>query len=230
MTARLSQKIQGLIWKTPFLPLLACLLAGPVSAQEMTGPVSTKDTLIAYSEGLEKLRARFEQVVISQDGELLDQGSGEFWLQSPDRFRWFYEGDFPELIVADGRHIWIYDESLEQVTVREQAGAAGDSPLLLITNPAGLDDNYQVTELGTLDGQQMLQLKARDADAPFERILLSFMEGQLQALILEDSFGLRTEMNFFEVERNPSIPPGHFNFIPPAGVDLLGDVPPALQR
>lgn len=230
MTSRPSQKFHGLIRKSPVLPLLACLLAGPLYAQETTDPVSSRDTLIAYSEGLEGLRARFQQVVISQDGELLDQGSGEFWLQSPDRFRWFYEGDFPELIVADGRHIWIYDESLEQVTVREQQGAAGNSPMLLITNPEGLDDDYQVTELGTLDGNQMLQLKARDADASFERILLSFMEGQLQALILEDSFGLRTEMNFFEVERNPPIPPGHFNFIPPAGVDLLGDVPLEYQR
>lgn len=230
MSARLHHKVRAVIRKSSSLMLLACFLAGPVYALENSEPVSTMDTLTAYSEGLEGMRARFQQVVISQDGELLDQGSGEFWLQSPDRFRWFYEGDFPELIVADGRHVWIYDESLEQVTVREQEGAAGDSPLLLITNPAGLDDDYQVTELGTLDGKQMLQLKARDADAPFERLLLSFLGGQLQGLILEDSFGLRTEMTFFEVERNPAIPPGHFTFTPPAGVDLLGDVPPGLQR
>lgn len=211
------------------LSLLAglLLLHGSVNAQapEAVDPVSARDTLSAYSEGLEGLRARFRQVVISQDGQVMDQGSGEVWLQSPDRFRWFYEGDFPELIVADGSHVWIYDESLDQVTVREQGAAGSDSPLLLLTNPTGLDEKYQVTELGTLTGSQILQLSARDADAPFERLLLMFTDGDLTGLTLEDSFGLRTEMQFDEVERNPQIPEDYFLFTPPDGVDLLGDVP-----
>ncbi len=206
-----------------FAILVLFSLAAP--AQERADPVSARDTLDTYSEGLEGMRARFRQLVISQDGEVMDQGSGEVWLQSPDRFRWYYEGDFPELIVADGRHVWIYDESLEQVTVREQGGAAADSPLLLLTNPDGLDEKYQVTELGTLTGSQMLQLAARDADAPFERLVLVFTGGQLTRLMLEDSFGLRTEMEFDEVERNPEIPEDYFLFTPPDGVDLLGDVP-----
>lgn len=197
-----------------------------VNAQEPVDPLSTRDTLTAYSEGLDGLRARFQQQVMSQDGQVVDQGSGEVWLQSPDQFRWYYEGDFPELIVADGQYVWIYDESLEQVTVREQGGAAGDSPLLLLTNPAGLDEDYQVTELGTLDGSQMLQLTARSADAPFESLMLTFTGGELRGLVLEDTFGLRTEMAFFEVERNPQLPDDHFRFTPPPGVDLLGDVPP----
>lgn len=193
-------------------------------------PTTARAALEAYTKDLQGLSARFHQLVISQDGEVMDEGTGQLWLQRPDRFRWYYEGDFPELIVADGEYVWIYDESLEQVNIREQGGAAGESPLLLLTDTAGLDERYQVTELGTITGSQLLQLRSRDPEAPFERLVLALEDGELKRLVLEDTFGLRTELELTELERNPRLPADHFTFTPPAGVDLLGDVPAYIAR
>jgi len=214
------------------LVLLCLLSASTLGAQtfdeqaaQNAEPASARSALEAYTTGLDRLSARFLQRVVSPDGEIMDEGEGTLWMQRPDRFRWYYEGEFPELIVADGDRVWIYDESLEQVNVRIQDTAAGTSPLLLLTDLSGLDEAYQVTELGTLSGSQLLQLQAKDAEAPFERLVLAMENGELTRLVLEDSFGLRTELSFSDLERNPTLPPGHFVFEPPEGVDLLGDVP-----
>ena len=45
----------------------------------------------------------------------------------------------------------VADEMLEQVTVKDQAEAAIDSPLSLLTDPEGLDGHFEVREVGATD-------------------------------------------------------------------------------
>jgi outer membrane lipoprotein carrier protein len=193
---------------------------------EASAPASGRAALESFTRDLERFGADFEQVIISADGAVMEEGAGEVWMQAPDRFRWSYLGEFPELIVADGEHIWMYDESLEQVTVREQGALGGDSPLLVIMDLSTLDERFTVTELGTVTGMHLVELVSRDPEAQFERVVLGFQDDTLQRLVLEDAFGLRTELRFTALRRNPNIPDGHFDFDPPDGVDLIGDVPP----
>lgn len=189
-------------------------------------PASARDALDDFTRDLDGLGARFEQVVISPEGAVMESSAGEVWLQRPDRFRWSVGGDFPELIVADGAFVWMYDESLDQVTVRDQSGLEGDSPLLVILDREGLDDRFEITELGTITGLHLLELTSRSPEDQFERIVLGFQDGELRRLVLEDAFGLRTELTFSDLRRNPRVPEGHFVFTPPPGVDLVGDLPP----
>ncbi len=209
-----------------FLLVTGLVALAPLAAvAQETTPASGRAALEAFTTDLERFGADFEQVIISADGAIMEEGAGEVWMQRPNRFRWSYLGEFPELIVADGESIWMYDESLEQVTVREQGELGGDSPLLVIMDLSLLDERFTVTELGTVTGLHLVELIARDPEAQFERLVLGFEEDRLQRLVLEDAFGLRTELRFTKLRRNPDIPEGHFDFEPPEGVDLIGDVP-----
>lgn len=216
------------------VPMLTALFAGllsvalPLAAQQT--PASGRTALETFATDLDGFSAGFEQVILSADGAVMEEGEGEVWLQTPDLFRWAYFGDFPELIVADGERLWMFDEGLDQVTIRTQDELAGDSPLLVIMDLERLDERFEVTELGTVTGQHLLELTSRSAEAQFERLVLGFQDGALQRLILEDAFGMRTELRFSAVTRNPEIPEGHFEFTPPEGVDLVGDVPAAFAQ
>jgi outer membrane lipoprotein carrier protein len=216
-----SRSMAGVLWLVALMGLLA---PSTVLAQGVE-PRSGRAALEAFTKDLERFGADFEQIIISADGAVMEEGAGEVWMQRPDRFRWSYLGEFPELIVADGERVWMYDESLEQVTVREQGELGGDSPLLVIMDLSILDERFTVTELGTVTGLHLIELIARDPEAQFERLVLGFQGETLQRLVLEDAFGLRTELRFTELRRNPEIPEGHFEFEPPPGVDLIGDVP-----
>ena len=63
---------------------------------------SAREQLERFSAGLETLHAHFDQQVISNDGAVQDSSSGQVWLSRPQRFRWAYGGEFPEVVVADG--------------------------------------------------------------------------------------------------------------------------------
>ena len=88
--------------------LIVLLLCTGIRAESTE---SARQQLEAFSEGLLNVQLEFSQVVTSQDGSIQDRAGGQAWLQRPDRMRWVYQGDFPEVIVADGRNVWIYDES-----------------------------------------------------------------------------------------------------------------------
>lgn len=199
--------------------LFLAMVSQPLLAQ------TAREQLERFSDGLESLHAGFSQLVVSPDGQLQDESHGEVWLARPDRFRWEYGGDFPEVVVADGERIWIYDEMLEQVTVRSQAETGDGSPLSLLTEPGRLDDQFEVREAGSTGEAQLLELRSRSMEADFERILLGMAEDAPALMIMEDAFGLRTEIRFSEVQRNPALEDGLFEFTPPEGADVIGALP-----
>ena len=54
-------------------------------------------------------------------------------------------------------------------------------------------------------------------------MLLGLRNGSLDTLTLEDAFGLRTEISFFDVQRNLPLELSLFRFTPPSGIDVIGD-------
>lgn len=201
--------------------IIAALSAAQQVAAFDAGPA--RASLERFNAGLERLQAGFRQQVISAEGELLETGEGRVWISRPNRFRWQYSGEFPELIVADGERIWMYDETLEQVTVKPQSGLAEDTPLMLLTDLSGLDRQFNVTELGEIEGVQLLELAVKSREAEFDRVLLGLEGDRLALMVLEDAFGIRTEIRFDDLTRNPDLEQGLFRFEPPPGVDVVGE-------
>jgi outer membrane lipoprotein carrier protein len=201
--------------------LLFCLFSSG-NALAQPGPARTQ--LEQFSKDLETLHARFEQQVISADGGVRDGSSGQVWLRRPQLFRWEYGGDFPELVVADGKNIWIYDEMLEQVTVRNQSQTALNSPLTLLTDIGQLEEQFEVREVGETDGLQLLELRSRSEESDFERILLGLRDDSLHLMVMEDAFGLRTEVKFQQIQKNPELDSGLFTFEPPESADVIGEI------
>lgn len=203
--------------------MTTCLLAVQLVGQAQHSPARAE--LEQFTSGLETLHAAFDQRVVSGDGVVEDQSSGEVWLQRPKLFRWEYGGDFPEVVVADGSYVWIYDEVLEQVTVREQSGLSSDSPLTLLTDISRLDEQFEVRDLGENEGVKLLELRSYNPESEFDRVLLGLQDASLRLMAMEDAFGFRTEISFRDIERNGAVDPGLFHFEPPETVDVIGDLP-----
>ena len=186
---------------------------------------AAREQLNRFADGLVSLQAEFSQVVISTDNTIQDRSDGQVWLLQPDRFRWSYGGDFPELVVGDGERIWIYDEMLEQVTVKLQGEEPFDSPLTLLAEPGRLDETFEVREVGASGEAQLLELRAISAETGFERFLLGFANDAPVLIVMEDAFGLRTEIRFSSLQRNTRLAPDLFKFEPPEGTDVIGALP-----
>jgi len=195
-----------------------------LECNSLLAQVSGRDQLERFAQDLQTYSAKFEQRVIGNDGKIEDESAGKVWLSQPHFIRWEYGGDFPELVVADGQNVWIYDEVLEQVTVKPQSDLVADSPLSLLTDVTRLDVQFEVREAGEMDGMALLELRAIDSDAEFDRVLLGLQENDLKLMTMEDAFGLRTEVRFSEPQRNQDLDLKLFSFTPPPGVDIVGDL------
>jgi len=201
---------------------LLWLVAAMAQADEHGGG---RDALTRFSANLNALQASFDQVVLNQEGVVETQGKGRVWLLRANQFRWSYEGDFPEVIVADGRSVWMHDVVMEQVTVKPQSGMAQDSPLSVLMDISSLDQQFTVRELGKHDGLDLLELVSLSSESEFERVMLGLKEDLIALMVMEDAFGLRTELRFDEVLRNPDLSEEMFQFSPPEGADVVGEIP-----
>ena len=206
--------------------------AAPVPAAKpaAAATASARSQLDAFTRGLKGLDGNFTQQVYDPNGRKSDSSAGSVRLSAPRQFRWEYRQPAPQLIVADGDHIWIYDPELEQVTVRQQSLAEQDSPLSVLIDPTELDRQYRVSEGGRAGGLNWLVLAPRKTDeAPFQRARLGFGAAGLAQMELTDGLGQRTVIGFSQWKRNPAFPRGTFRFTPPKGVDVVGSVSPSAQ-
>lgn len=195
----------------------AALCSGAASA----GP---RDRLEAFASGLKGLDGEFAQQVFDGKGQLKERSSGRVALSAPRLFRWEYRKPYEQLIVADGDKVWVYDPDLEQVTVRPQGVEEQNSPLSALIDPGGLDRQFQVTEAGTADGLEWVELAPRsEGDSSFQSARLGWGGDGLERMEIVDIVGQRTEIRFSGWKRNPAFAGDTFRFTPAAGVDIVGD-------
>jgi outer membrane lipoprotein carrier protein len=177
----------------------------------------------SYLRGTQTARADFEQKVFDRERKLVQESKGSFSFLRPGRFRWNYAQPYAQLIVGDGARVWIYDEDLNQVTVRAMAKALGSTPAALLAGAADVERAFELADAGSRDGLEWLEAKPREREAGFERIRLGMGTVGVQAMELTDHFGQTTVLRFFNVVRNPQLDPASFRFVPPKGADVLGE-------
>ena len=86
-------------------------------------------------------QADFTQVVSSPDGAKKRTSAGHFEFERPNRFRFAYAKPDEQLIVSDGKTVWLHDPDLNQVTQRPFGEALGATPAALLAG-GSLDKDF----------------------------------------------------------------------------------------
>lgn len=207
------------------LVLILCLSCACVANASDTARVR----LDAFAKGISSVSADFAQQVYDPNGAAGKASSGTLALKAPRQFRWDVAKPYQQLIVADGEKVWVYDPDLEQATVRAQGTEEAHSPLTVLTDLSQLDSDFSTSEQGTHDGLTWLRLKSKDKEPQFAWCDLGFDASGLARMDFEDTLGNRTRIMFSHWQRNQKLPEGTFHFVPPKGVDVIGDATPAAQ-
>jgi outer membrane lipoprotein carrier protein len=187
----------------------------------------------AYASGIDALRSfiaatssaqgEFKQKVYDRKHKLTQESSGTLAFQRPGKFRWTYAKPYAQLIVGDGAKVWVYDEDLNQVTVRRLDRALGSTPAALLAGSNDFERAFVLSERGQKDGLEWVEAVPREKDSNFETIRMGFGFSGLEIMELADSFGQTTVLNFTALHRNPKLNTALFAFVPPKGADVIGD-------
>lgn len=177
--------------------------------------------LLAILTPLQTMQADFQQSILDKNGRVLEQTSGKMALLRPGKFSWDTQKPAHQLLIADGTKIWLYDESLKQVTVQPQTKKAA-SPVMLLSDPtSSLIEQFSVCCAKKSQAQLTFTLTPKDKAAMFQHAELSFKSGQLNQMQLFDNLGQRTMIKFSQVKTNVPLSPSLFAFVAPKGVDVV---------
>ncbi len=217
-----------------FFSLRQGLLCAALAACANAAWADSMDTLASFLKNTKSGRADFTQVVTppAKAGQNVSRSkisTGEFSFIRPARFRFDYLKPFPQVIVADGQTLWLYDADLEQVTARKQAQALGSTPAALVATAmdvASLQKEFSLEPQADADGLQWVQATPKNRESTIQSVRMGLrVEGtqvSLAKLEIFDAMGQRSVLSFERFEVNPAnLANASFNFVTPKGVSVI---------
>lgn len=153
----------------------------------------------------------------------VQHSSGQLSISRPDRFRWEYTKPEPQLILGDGQKLWIYDMDLNQVSVKDQRAALGETPAALLAGSGAVNRFYTLTEKGNDQGLEWLEAQPKSREQGYAAIRMGFGGNDLKIMQLTDFTGQITHIEFSNWKKNPTLAAAQFEFVPPQGADVLRD-------
>jgi len=205
--------------------VLTFMLAGTAASAAAMTPAQRLDHLFSQTR---TLSAHFSETVQNANAATVKQSSGTLAIAKPGRFRWNYEKPYRQLIVADGKKLWLYDPGLEQVTVRPETHALAAGPAALLAGTSKVEDQFKVSDAGTHDGLHWVRLAPLNVESDYTAMRVGLdAQGQLKELMLDSKLGQTTRIVFSDLKRNVKLDPELFKFTPPRGADVVHQQSPA---
>ncbi len=192
------------------------------------------DTLDVFLKSTKSGRSDFTQVVTSpaKAGQTVARSKtsiGQFSFMRPTRFRFDYIKPFPQVIVADGKTLWLYDADLEQVTARQQNQTLGSTPAALVATAVdvgSLKKEFNLEAQADVEGLQWVQANPKNRESTIQSVRIGLRtdgtQVSLAKLEILDAMGQRSVLTFERFEVNPAnLSATSFNFVTPKGVSII---------
>jgi outer membrane lipoprotein carrier protein len=200
----------------------------PAAALDDETRESTQLLLKAYRKA-STFEADFEQTYRNRLLGRSRKSRGHVWLQPPTKMRWEYAPPSKNLIVADGRQLFVYEPDANQVVKMPVGRSELPAVMAFLTGGRELTRDYDVTPLArgreqlAQRGLTGLQLRPRSTSAGVARIVLVFDKrtGQIRRTVLVENEGNTNTFVWGNVKTQTPIAASRFAFTPPAGARIV---------
>jgi outer membrane lipoprotein carrier protein len=189
---------------------------------------SSLEILDNVRKDLHALSAEFIQYEIDPNERMSEQSTGHMWLSAPDQFKWIYKYPAPQLIIANGDKVWIYDEDLDQVTIKQQDST--QNPLYVLLNKQQTEENYIIEKVQSEDQQvqrdqniNWISLTPKAPSDEIKQVWIGLLDNNIKILKLKNQLDNTVVFEFNQMVKNPVLTEDFFTFIVPEVVDVISD-------
>ena len=204
------------------------VLATVVSAAAQT-PNAALDDAVRGVEGaygrMTDLKADFTQTAFNKSLNQTIPASGTVYLKKGGKLRWEYAEPTPQQIVSDGKTIWIYTPTLNQVNTGKAPDALSGPAGSFLSGLGKLREHFEVRLLNPAqpkdnEGNVQLDLTPKQPLPTLARLILAFDPNgwQLRRAVVYDQFENTVTMKFTKLAINSGLDDKLFAFVPPKGV------------
>ena len=205
---------------------LLTLLVLVVSAAAQT--TVTLDDAIRGIEGaygrMTDLKAEFTQTAFNKSLNQTIPATGKVYLKKGGKLRWEYAEPTPQQIVSDGKTIWIYTPTLNQVNTGPAPEALAGPAGSFLSGLGKLREHFSVRLLNPAqpkdaDGNVVLDLTPKQPLPTLQRLILAFDPNgwRLRKAVVYDQFENTVTMQFANLAINSGLEDKLFAFVPPKG-------------
>ncbi|MGD0946516.1 MAG: outer membrane lipoprotein carrier protein LolA [Candidatus Binatia bacterium] len=165
-----------------------------------------------------------EMTIASLGKTTAAQGTVAF--KKPGKMRWELDHDTPQVIVADGSTLWLYQPKEHQVIKAPFDDAfRSTTPISFLTGVGNIAQDFNVSlEGASADGGLVyLMLVPRRDSATLGKLRLTVASdsGEIRGAEIFDPLGNVSRLRFSDIRRNQNLPDKDFVFEVPPGVDVI---------
>lgn len=181
------------------------------------------DPLQNFLNDFKSLEANFVQSLINENGEELERTEGLIYLQQPNKLHWSYEIPYAQKIISNGEILWVFDEDLEQLTIRKMGNAFDETPAGIILGNNDIKEHFIQVSMGEIEGFDWIELTPKNIEAQYKNIRLGFDNTTLGMIIIHDNLGQTTRIDFSNSKKNVKLSSSLFEFVTPEGIDVIDE-------
>jgi outer membrane lipoprotein carrier protein len=172
---------------------------------------STTAQLAAALARVTHMSASFTQLTTDRTLRVLQENTGYLWVNPGAKFRIETSAPVEQMLVSNGQDFWVYDADLEQVPI-----------LLLGGHLETIDASYSVSYFEDELGDNYV-LSPLSSESLFTSLSVSFQQSLPVRIAILDALGQRTLISLTDVSVDDEIESSLFDFVPPAGTDIIDD-------
>ena len=190
-----------------------CLLLAFTSASVLA---DASGELKARLDKVKSFHATFSQKVTDSNGESVQDGNGEMWVQRPNLFNWHMMMPDESVLISDGKTLWFYNPFVEQVSASWLKDATGNTPFMLIARNQSSDwQQYNIAQKG-----DSFTLTPKAADGNLKRFDINVApNGTITQFSAMEQDGQRSTYMLTQ-QKTGAIAADKFTFTPPPGVTV----------
>jgi len=216
--------LAGLLLPVVGLSSAAVYAADITEQSAVVAKDSAKQRLMSKLAKLSFFSANFSQRVISNQGDLLQQGAGTLAISKPNLVNWKTTSPDETLIVSDGNTLWFYDPFIEQASAYSLAKSIHNTPILLLTSDEPtLWQQYDVQQT-----EQSFIVTPIDKNSQIKRLTLQFNNSnmtstnavKLTEFSFQDATGQISQISLSNFNNQDKPAATLFSFTLPEGVRL----------
>ena len=216
MINRLQKKLNKLALVTSTVIALSSISSSAFAADD------ARQRLNSFFTNVSSIKGNFSQQVFSKKGKVIQNSTGDISMLRPGKFRWVYKTPDSQTIVSNGKNIWVYDEDLEQVTIKPMSQALSSAPIALLTRKQIPDAQFKVENLNTkAAGLDWFKLTPHRKSKDFKYFEIGMDKAGMRQMVMHDQLGQKTVLKL-NAKTNVPISGSTFFFKIPAGVDVIG--------
>ena len=201
-----------------------------------SGESSRLDSVVSrlqdnYKE-IKDYRASFVQEAKIKGYPRAQRSSGEVFYKRPGMMRWNYRVPETQEIVTDGKVLWMYTPSLDQVMKADFAMTSQSKVAeAFLSGMGNISKDFNISiKNGAENGDDIiLMLIPKDESDPVKSLEL-FVDREtiyVRKSVMTDIYGNVTSVSLTDFKVNTGIKRKLFDFVPPEGVEIIS--PPAMM-